>query len=436
MFLIQKCPNVDDVAKAIEGLLYYDRFKSAVHLKQGDYLFEPIEKFDVKTIIKNRDVDNEVELHFEVDRISKLPLDINTAPAWAIHLIHNSSGVCAIVVRIHHVIGDGLSLVSTMSRMFDEFRGGDNDSSPSRIEEAPSKSRISSDTGVLQKTLAGIGGFFHILGLAASAYDSDVKFSSPDKPHLKMTPHRTTVLFPALHLEFIKSIKNAAGTTVNDVMMAITSGAIRRYCQGVNDQQGLSKSVLMRALIPVGIPRPAAQATDPTYALRNYWAFVSCPLPVGVESTRGRLLASQEAMNYVKLSSMAAIQMWMQTHVLPRLPQFLRRKTAYDIFSRHSMVFSNVPGPSQPIHFCGEKVLGLQVVFPNILPQTLIVSYAGEVFMNMVLDTSLVKGAETLLPKYYVEEAMALAKEYNLSTKESEILSRTSKEGVFGVISR
>ena len=40
------------------------------------------------------------------------------------------------------------------------------------------------------------------------------------------------------------------------------------------------------------------------------------------------------------------------------LPQFIQRKTAFDIFSRHSMVFSNVQGPPTAVTICGERILG------------------------------------------------------------------------------
>ena len=249
-----------------------------------------------------------------------------------------------------------------------------------------------------------------------------------------MTEHRTTVLFPSLKLEFIKRIKAKAGVTVNDVMMAITAGAIRRYCEEFDDP-ALKSKVQSRALVPVAFPRSPEKLLDPVNALRNYWAFISCPLPIGSSSSRERLLKSSQEMSFVKASSMAPIQMFLQTFILPLLPQFLQRKTAYDIFSRHSIVFSNVPGPPAPIHFCGEKVLGIQVIFPNLLPQTLIISYAGEMFMNMVLDTQLAEQGETLLPQYYLEEALSLAKAFEIEADVASVVSPVSEGGIFSVIS-
>ena len=120
------------------------------------------------------------------------------------------------VVRIHHVIGDGISLVQTMARMFEETPNPSpsTDESPRRETSPPPSGLIST----LSKVLSGAGALVDILTLAASPYDSDIKFSSPSKKDLVMTPTRSVVYFPSIHLDYIKAIKNAAGVTVNDVM--------------------------------------------------------------------------------------------------------------------------------------------------------------------------------------------------------------------------
>jgi diacylglycerol O-acyltransferase len=438
LFLLGKCPTVESLARSIQRLLHYDRFRSTVHHNHKDgWHFKEVENFDVKTIIKSKDVANEMELHLEVDRISKLPMDdMEKVPAWAIHLIHNTTGgVSGMVVRIHHVIGDGISLVSTMERMFDEFI--DTSDSNTKKEGTASKVKQVSSPNILNfigQFFSAVAAAFHILALPGSSYDSDIKFTSPNKQTLKMTSDRSLILFPCLHLDFIKLIKNAAGVTVNDVMMAITTGAIRRYCEEVGDPV-LKDKVLTRALVPVAFPRPVKESHDPVKALRNNWAFITCQLPVGVTTSKARLGECSRAMQSIKYSSAAAVQMWIQTNVLPIMPQFLQRKTAYDIFSRHSMVFSNVPGPPAPIHVCKEKVLGIQVIFPNLLTQCLIVSYAGEVFNNMVLDGQLLPNANTLLPKFYVDEALALAKAFDIEVPIDAVLSAKSPQGAFGIIS-
>lgn len=218
--------------------------------------------------------------------------------------------------------------------------------------------------------------------------------------------------------------------------MAITAGAIQRYNNHntTTTTNTTTTPIQMRALIPVAFARPSIESKDHSRALRNYWAFISCGFPMNTDSSIARLKACNKLMTSIKTSYVAPIQMWIQSNILPLLPQFLQRKTAYDIFSRHSIVFSNVPGPPHTIHFCGEKILGIQVIFPNLIPQCLIVSYANEIFMNMVIDCHVIKDCDILLPRFYMEEAIALGKEYGIVKQEGDVSAGKSKQGIFSII--
>lgn len=47
---------------------------------------------------------------------------------------------------------------------------------------------------------------------------------------------------------------------------------------------------------------------------------------------------------------------------------------AQQLFSRHTLVFSNVPGPAQPVSIGGKRVLGIYSAFPNLITQVLATS--------------------------------------------------------------
>lgn len=80
-------------------------------------------------------------------------------------------------------------------------------------------------------------------------------------------------------------------------------------------------------------------------------------------------------------------------------------------------MFSNLPGPAQPLLFGGEKVLGMQIIFPNLIPQVIIISYAGGVYFNMSLDPDLVDG-HVELPRLFLEECADLARSYGVDASE------------------
>ena len=390
-------------------------------------------------------VDSEEEALKLVDDIQKKPIhDIDNKPWWIFHLIENVGlGESVVMARFHHAIGDGISLVLVMQRLMTDkdgkplqisLPGARHDKDTKTPPTAPKQPSVSP-----MKQLKNIVGAFvksAIMGI--SAYDSDLVFTRPNRKKCAMSANSMkTVYFPTLRLDFVKMIKEKAGATVNDVMLAATTGAIRRYCEKMGDPAmtatSMKKMIQFRALLPYAFPRPREEQDDPYRCMRNKWAFISVPLPMNVTSAKDRLSACNSLMNDAKSSPEAFVQLWLQDVLLSRLPTFLVRQTAHDIFSRQSLVFSNVPGPQEVACFAGEPIVGLQSMFPNILDQVLIVSYCGSMFMNMVVDEDVVSDID-LLKNSFLEEVKDLAKVYGIDTSdESKVLAPCSSGGLMSL---
>lgn len=248
-----------------------------------------------------------------------------------------------------------------------------------------------------------------------------------------MTAHtQKHVFFPTLRLAFVKALKNGAKATVNDVMLASTTGAIRRYCEKMGDPafKHSTANLQFRALLPYAFPRPEKEATDPFRCMRNKWSFVSVPMPINDTSPKQRLESCVQTMNRAKKSPDAFVQLWLQNNILSLAPTFLVRKTCIDTFSRQSVVFSNVPGPQEAAYFAKQRIIGIQSLFPNIITQCLIVSYDGSVFMNMVVDGEVVKDIE-LLKQCFLEEVTDMAEVYGVST--ADMMAPLSPGGTMGI---
>jgi hypothetical protein len=84
-------------------------------------------------------------------------------------------------------------------------------------------------------------------------------------------------------------------------------------------------------------------------------------------------------------------------------------------------VFSNLPGPTEELVFAGERVRGMQIIFPNLIPQVIVISYNGGVHFNMSLDPDLVD-AHAELPRLFLEECADLARSYGLSDSEADMV--------------
>jgi hypothetical protein len=127
-----------------------------------------------------------------------------------------------------------------------------------------------------------------------------------------------------------------------------TAACLKDQSKGGNLQQ--------RFLLPVALPR---DVSDPNSALRNKWAFASLPVPLSSSGdAKDKVLAVNHATNAIKSSPVVGVQWWVQSVILPLLPAFLVRQTAYDLFARHSLVFSNLPGPTENVAFGPEADLG------------------------------------------------------------------------------
>lgn len=432
----EACPTEDELRDLIGAKIFvYDRYRKGV--KDNVFVDLPLEE-QGKIWINSWSVDSDAEVLAKVEEMCGTDIDPacyrGERPMWCIERIENKSsrGVYAILFRLHHVLGDGVALINSMSQLFTYADG-----TPLDLKIAEQMSGGKSKTkgkapSLLSKLWDVLYSFFAVLYIAISPYDSDTAFSPKGKPTLAMTP-RKIVLIPAMRLGFIKSVKDAAGVSVNDVFMSITAGALRRYCLKHGD--AVDATTRCRALVPVAFPRPIKELLNYETAMRNLWAFASIALPVTETTPINRLQACFRTTGVMKQSALVGVQLWVQTNLLPLLPVFLQQKTAHDVFSRHTIVFSNLPGPSAACYLCSRKLVAVHAIFPNIIPQAIIISYAGEIMYNISLDPAVVPDAEDF-KRMLLDELRELATELGVSAGDgdADMLSPVSAGGEFGII--
>jgi hypothetical protein len=107
----------------------------------------------------------------------------------------------------------------------------------------------------------------------------------------------------------------------------------------------------------------------------------------------------------------AFMQLTVQNKLGPFIPTFIGQQTVFDTFSRHSLVLTNVPGPSKTVLFAGKPAKAVQLFFDNLLTQVDLISYAGNVYGNMIFDSDELPNSEIFGQLYagaLVELAMIL----------------------------
>jgi len=387
-FGANQCPSVGDIATGVvEPLLKYERFAQV--LDKETHCFRPsINAYKASDLVRELVVEGDEQstnrtifAHLQ----DVLDQGRNDLPWWEILLIKNTgNGSSACVIRVHHTIGDGLALIGVFQNILTT-----QDGSPWKLLTDTMRPPKTSKKNVFALAWSLIAATFHVLTLSTTKYDDDTAFSKHNHATMVHTGKRDFLIFPEIPLSFIKAIKSAANCTVNDVLMTAVSQAIYEYCQLQNDPVLAEKGVKIqcRALLPVGFPRSAEELADPTTALKNKWCMASCGMAIGQDNVVDRLRAIHTNTTEMKEKPRAFMQLKVQNSLASKLPVNLARQTCMDVFSRHSLVLTNVPGPTpEKVRLAGMTVEKVHLFFENILSQVSLISYADIVCGNIIYD--------------------------------------------------
>jgi diacylglycerol O-acyltransferase / wax synthase len=146
-----------------------------------------------------------------------------------------------------------------------------------------------------------------------------------------------------------KVVKDAFGGTVNDVVLAVTAGALRRWlrARGIRTQ-GLE----LRALVPVSL-----RTEEDRGMMGNRLAVFRAPLPVYAEDPVERLRLVREEMSKVKQSKqvMGAEALVALNDFAP--PTVLAQASRLNFSTRlFNLIVTNVPGPQFPLYVLGREL--------------------------------------------------------------------------------
>ncbi|KAF4719385.1 hypothetical protein FOZ63_019572, partial [Perkinsus olseni] len=317
-----------------------------------------------------------------------------TKPAWEVHMLPVTDGDDCIIFRSHHSIGDGLSLITAYESMATNADG-----SPAKIVpgKKPSSSPRNSFIVAILMAIEYVRSFIVLLWACYMPLESSFSFNTSREHRagdMRWSGSRRAVLFKPFSLDYVRAItkKTPKKTTINDVLLSATVGAIKAYSGDTVDS-----NTVMRMLLPFGFEAKLDDmpATD---RLTNGFSFCSSDLSKSIRAndSESRLMITSKAMNRVKHSLEAQVSFWMMNQLFARAPIGFYQKTARKVFANHTAIFSNVKGPTTSLYFAGKDVTGSQAMFCNAIPQVTLVSYNGEIYYNITLDPKVVKDWDKL----------------------------------------
>ena len=345
------------------------------------------------------DPGGEAQLQRLTARVFSQQLD-RSKPLWEMWLVQGLElDRFAILTKTHHAMVDGISGVDIGTVLFDvepvpqPSSGGDTwkpAPAPGSIDliargatdlaAAPVKlaERVAAAARRPEAAARRVGEALEGVSEIVSALADPAPSVPLNQP---IGPHRRFVLFRS-ELDTFKQIKNELGGTVNDVVLAVVTGALRRWLHG----RGIrTEGLELRALVPVSI-----RTEDGRGALGNQLAVMRGPLPVYLEDPVRRLRVVSEQMEGLKRSKQA-----LGAEVIARFndfapPTLLAQASRLNFSTRlFNLIVTNVPGPQIPLYVLGRE---LQDVYPvAFLPENHalaigVMSYKGSVGFGLLAD--------------------------------------------------
>lgn len=341
-------------------------------------------------------------------------------PLWELHLIHiPSTGSAAVVTKLHHAAFDGVGgreLLTTLLVNRDQpardrapqgavpdgapHHGSDPEDADGDLDLEPTALELGAWDpdplpGTLEMALRTVVGLIDVPGtvlrlegklmeqlprfaitrasrisnqtiewLTGSAPADDQtapevstpRVSAPATPFNKSITADRSWAFAAVEIAASKAIRTEVGATVNDVVLAMTAGALRRW---LLERDALPDEPL-RAMVPISVRAPEDTDTG------NKIGLMICPLPTGEPDPVTRLREVERA------TAVAKAHHAMSANTLQDLTRFAvpalatraarviaRSRVADRLRLPFNLVVSNVPGPREPIELVGRRLGGM-----------------------------------------------------------------------------
>ena len=328
------------------------------------------ESFDIRNHVRpaSEPIGDRAALVRFVGNVMAKRLD-HDRPLWCIDVVApGAHGRTALVVRIHHCLADGVTCLRMLSELlWDRDDGVERRSAETwRPNPAPSKARL---------LASGAGTRLHDIGSAfaggARAAVSPRRWRDPGRKLARLpgTLRRELwplgadtafdrrisanreVAFTACELDDLKRIEHAAGSgvTVNDILLAVVAGAIRRWLGTHHEQKHT-----MRVQIPVSMHH-----RDEDRELGNRDSFLFCDLPIAEPDPRKRL-AAINAETRSRNSITTPTSSTPSSTACPTSHRFTGSPRSWRGGPREfALSVSNVPGPREPVTVLGGRVAEL-----------------------------------------------------------------------------
>lgn len=366
-------------------------------------------------------------------------------PLWDISVVRGlQDNRTALIIRLHHCLADGIAGVGIMHQLLDA-----NPEAP-RLPKKRLKFRVppppdplasltnevvDSYSDFIKRILSALA---DLLSMTERAAANGGKLPAAEFASLfpEITAFTERLRFNVLYqgpqkfnwteipLAEIKAVKHKCGTSVNDVILAIMTANIRRYCESHGDRV---KGKLLRIMVPVNL-----RGTDGASELGNRISLVPVTIPLDIRQPLKLLAAVHKRTEFLKhvhaaeLISLAGGLIGMFPTSLQSMVGPIASQLPITPFN---MVCTNVPGPQYPLYLLGHKMLHCYPYVPvggEMALNCAILTYNGTAYFGFSGDAQAAPDLQRL-EKFLKESFVELCDAAGIKPPQKKRVRRKSK---------
>lgn len=373
----------------------------------------------------------------QVARLSAHPMD-RSRPLWEMYLIHGlADGAVAVLTKLHHAAVDGISAADVMGVLLDDSPAG-RTIAPAprhRAEQEPTqlgmlargivaeprrqlnavgaagRTVTNLDHVAVLRSIPGIRPVGRMVrGIARFGRIEPVAPAAPSvtAPRLrlngKITSHRHVAL-TSVRLEDIKELKRALDCTINDVVIALSTGAVRRWLERL----GALPDQPLVAAVPVSV-----RTDNEAGKYGNSVASMVTALPtdepnplVRLRRCRRGMLEAKHLHNTVPTTLMRDVNDLVPPMVFGRATRAVTRLASNASFApAANLVISNVPGPRNQLFLAGRAVrenYPISTISDSLGLNITVFSYFDRLQIGLVGDREIVDDLDELACAFHAE---------------------------------
>ncbi|WP_433612513.1 WS/DGAT/MGAT family O-acyltransferase [Prescottella agglutinans] len=329
--------------------------------------------------------------------IASQPMD-RSRPLWEMFVIEGlDDGSVAVMSKMHHANVDGVTGSNLMSQLcglepdaprpeFDQLPEGAGRASSLDIAVNGLMSFASRPLKMAKLVPDSVTLLPRWIGRARKGEAMPTPFTAPRTSFNGAITGRRTIAYAELNLDDVKFVKNTFGVKVNDVVLTLCAGALRRYLE---DREELPDTSLV-ATVPVSVHDKSDRPGTNQISVM----FTQLGTDIADPVERLHTVAERNAINkdhHNEALGATLLQDWAQFAAPATFGSAMRVYSKLKLAERHpvvhNLVVSNVPGPPMPLYFLGARIkqmYPLGPVFHGAGLNVTVMSLEGRVDVGLV----------------------------------------------------